>query len=170
MIISVEAFYNVAAALHIAMLVLVVVFIVSTIVLFFAKLRIIREVNGLKAGLKKAIADAERVEDPHTHMETHAHEAGEALAKGDLVIARDGLLFKANRDNFIAPEGMKVEQVDLSKAPAEVQKMAAEMREQGHKGKIVAIRVAGFAQPKKPVAKKRAVAKKVAKKVIKKNK
>jgi len=74
MIISPEVFYNVAAILHIAMLVLVIVFIVGQVVIFVAKYRAVRS---LKQRFERDIEGVEEMleslpdmlKEMHTHME-----------------------------------------------------------------------------------------------------
>jgi hypothetical protein len=187
MIISFETFYNISAVLHIALLVWITVLIFSSVIVAVAKVRALRDLKSVKTKME-AMIDEVNDEDPHKHFETHAHEVGEALSKGDLVVAREGVLMKANRSDyeekprhfsgFSRPAGVHVETVDLSKAPAEVQKMAKELEEEmqakGQRGHVRAIRVASFAGGKfegvavdKP-KRKRPAAKKVAKKIIKK--
>lgn len=152
MIVSPEVFYNISALLHIAMLVFVVLLIIGYVVVTVAKVRALRDLKSVKTEMEEMLAEMTQEEKPH-------HFSG-----------------------FSRPEGVHVEEVDLSKAPAEVQQMAkeleAEMLAKGHKGRVRAIHVGSFAGGKfdgvavdKPKPKrKRPAAKKVAKKVIKKNK
>lgn len=176
MIISPETFYNISAVLHIALLVWITVLIFSSVIVALAKVRALRDLKSVKAKMEAMINEVEH-EDPHTHMETHAHVAGEAIAKDDLVVARNGVLVKADANKyeerphhfsgFSRPVGVSVEEVDLSKAPKEVQDMVAEMRGNGFKGDVQAIRVK-LPKPQTAVKRKRTAVKKVAKKIIKK--
>jgi hypothetical protein len=42
-------------------------------------------------------------EDPHKHFEVHAHEVGENVKKGDIVLLKDGVFVKADKKDFFDP-------------------------------------------------------------------
>lgn len=76
MIISPEVFYNVAALLHIAMLVLVVVFIVGQVVIFVAKYRAVRSLKRKferdMEGFEEMLEDLPAMlKEMHAHVEKH---------------------------------------------------------------------------------------------------
>lgn len=58
--------------------------------------------------LLKSIAEAKDTvagiikdqEDPHKHFEVHAHEVGEAVKKGDIVVLKDGVFMKADKSDY----------------------------------------------------------------------
>ncbi len=76
MIVSPEVFYNIAALLHIAMLVFVVILIVGQLVLFVAKYRAIRSLkrkfeNDIE-GMSEMLEDLPAMlKEMHGHMEKH---------------------------------------------------------------------------------------------------
>ena len=104
MIFSEQMLLNLWGLAQVATIIVFILFVVAVVVGILDKHMTQRERRkSIKRTeeMMKRIADSEET-IAHKHMVTHAHEAGEVLRKGDLVIAReDGLMYKADKGDFI---------------------------------------------------------------------